>query len=142
MTRSTISAGLRHQITVDAGQRCGYCLSDEALTGAPLSVDHLVPVAAGGPTVRENLWMACRACNEFKGACIDATDPETDTLAPLFNPRTQIWSEHFVWSNDGDKVIGLTTTGRATVLALRLNRPILVLARRRWVLAGWHPPEE
>lgn len=140
MTRPTIPLGLRRQVAADAGQRCGYCLSDEALTGAPLCVDHITPVAAGGATVRENLWLACRACNEFKGARTTTVDPETGGAAPIFNPRLQSWAEHFAWSSDGSRVIGLTPTGRATLLALQLNRPILVRARRRWVLAGWHPP--
>ena len=26
--------------------------------------------------------------------------------------------------------------------ALQLNRAMAVCARRRWVLAGWHPPQE
>jgi hypothetical protein len=35
---------------------------------------------------------------------------------------------------------GLPPTGRATVAALVLNRPILVRARRIWNAVGWHPP--
>jgi len=141
MTRPAVPADLRRQLAADAGHRCGYCLSDTALTGASLSVDHLIPVSAGDATVRENLWLACRACNEFKGTQTAVIDPETGELAPIFNQRTQLWSAHFNWSADGSRVIGLTPTGRATVIALQLNRPILVRARHRWVLAGWHPPE-
>jgi len=133
---------LRRQIAKDAGHRCGYCLSDEVLTGVSLSIDHIVPVAAGGPTTRENLWLACRPCNEFKGAQPHAEDPETGTTVSLFNPRTQDWHAHFTWNDDITHIIGLTPTGRATVMALRLNRSILVKARRRWVMTGWHPPQE
>jgi hypothetical protein len=32
--------------------------------------------------------------------------------------------------------------GRATVVALHLNRSALVLARSDWVAVGWHPPGE
>ena len=90
--------------------------------------------------MRENLWLACRACNEIKGARTEAVDPETGTAVAIYNPRTQHWYAHFTWDGTGALVIGLTPTGRATVLALQLNRSILVRARRRWVLAGWHPP--
>ena len=48
--------------------------------------------------------------------------------------------EHFAWSDAGDRIVGLTPTGRATVVALQLNRPILVHARRAWTSVGWHPP--
>jgi hypothetical protein len=131
---------LRRQVAEDAGHRCGYCLSDELLTGVPLAVDHIVPAAKAGETVRDNLWLACRPCNEFKGVETHAPDPETGQLAALFNPRQQSWAEHFAWSKDSILVVGITPTGRATVAALHLNRPLLVKARRRWVAAGWHPP--
>jgi hypothetical protein len=37
-------------------------------------------------------------------------------------------------------VVGLTATGRATIEALRINRPVLVQMRRYWVALGLHPP--
>ena len=94
-----------------AGHRCGYCQSDELLTGIPLSTEHIIPIAAGGETVRENLWRSCRPCNELKGARTHAEDPETNERVRLFNPRTQLWSEHFRWDEDGALIIGLTPEG-------------------------------
>lgn len=137
-----VPAKLRRQVAADAGHRCGYCLSNELLTGVSLTVDHIVPTAKGGTTERDNLWLSCRPCNEFKGIETHALDPQTGELAALFNPRHQTWTEHFAWSSHGTQVEGLTPTGRATVVALRLNRPLLVRARRRWGAAGWHPPAE
>jgi hypothetical protein len=58
---------------------------------------------------------------------------------PLFNPRRQVWREHFRWNESGIEIIGLTSCGRATAIALKLNNEYLTRARRRWVLAGWHP---
>jgi len=69
--------------------------------GAPLEIEHVVPEALGGATRRDNLWAACRQCNAFKGERTQAWDPVTDAVAPLFNPRRQVWSEHFLWSDDG-----------------------------------------
>lgn len=142
MSPTHVSAELRRQVRADAGHRCGYCRTSELLTGTPLEIEHLIPEAAGGPTVRENLWMACHRCNEYKGARTQAVDPLTGDATPLYNPRTQSWREHFTWSPDGALVIGLTPCGRATVEALRLNHETLVEARRFWVIAGWHPPAE
>ena len=51
-----------------------------------------------------------------------ADDPVTVQDVPLFNPRVDIWLEHFVWSVNGLKIIALTATGRATLYALDLNR--------------------
>ena len=55
--------------------------------------------------------------------------------------ETEHWTEHFTWSENGTRIQGKTPTGRATVLALKMNNPTVVFARRRWVSAGWHPPE-
>ena len=142
MTRPYIPAELHNPVLADAGHRCGYCQSDELLTGIPLSTEHIIPIAAGGGTTRENLWRSCRPCNELKGPRTHANDPETGESVLLFNPRTQPWREHFRWEQDGALMIGLTSAGRATIRALQLNRPMLVSARRRWVLVGWHPPAE
>jgi len=131
---------MRARLAEQAGQRCGYCLTSETLTGMPLEVDHLIPEALGGATTEDNLWLACSACNDFKGDRVAARDPETGEWAALFNPRQQQWRLHFAWSAEGTTVLGLTPTGRATVVALRLNRALLVGARQAWVQAGWHPP--
>ncbi len=79
MTPAYVPAGLRRQVRADAGARCGYCHSPEAFLGMPLDIEHLVPEAAGGGTVRENLWLACSRCNDFKG---DRTaEPRVDQVA-------------------------------------------------------------
>lgn len=139
MPRPHLSAELRRQVEEDAGHRCGYCLSEEDFMGATLTIDHIIPLADGGSNMRENLWSACRQCNEAKQARTHARDPETSELVPLFNPRTDKWAEHFTWSPEYTHIIGSSVTGRATVVTLQLNRPILVSARRRWFYIGWRP---
>ncbi len=59
----------------------------------------------------------------------------------LYNPRQQVWSEHFRWSDDFTQVIGITACGRATVEALRLNRFGVVNLRRLLRGVNLHPPE-
>ena len=142
MSRPYLSLELQEQILADAGHLCGYCHSDERLSGIPLSIEHIILRVANGPTVRENLWRSCRPCNEQKGGQITVPDPETGERMPLYNPRTQPWRAHFGWSDDGTFLIGHTPIGRATIAALQLNRAMLVAARRRWAGAGWHPPAE
>jgi hypothetical protein len=142
MTDIYIPKALREAITAQAHHRCGYCLTSEYVVGAPMEIDHIIPLSLGGPTEEENLWLACSLCNDHKGERIAGIDPETGDILRLFNPRFQEWTAHFTWSPDGELIIGLTSTGRATVLALNLNRPSLVKARRAWVIVGWHPPKE
>src|SRR5262249_43162141 len=107
LARAHISVELRRLVRQDAGARCGYCHSPEAFVGMPLEIEHLHPEALGGPTSRQNLWLACTRCNDFKGDRLDASDPGSGERVPLFNPRTQVWIEHFAWSSDGSHVVGL-----------------------------------
>jgi len=140
--KKSIPARVRQRIAEEARHRCGYCLRTEELMGMTMTLDHIIPEAAGGPSSEENLWLACRRCNEFKGTQTHARDPLTGREVRLFNPRQQKWSDHFAWSEDGTKIQGLTPCGRATVAALKLNSPEIVVARRLWVSVGWWPPED
>lgn len=137
-----IPESLRTRISETDRQRCCYCLTSEANSGIPMTHDHINPRSKGGETTFENLCLACRSCNEFKADLTHEIDPVTSKTVSLFNPRTQVWSEHFEWSLDGTQVTGLTTVGRATILALRMNNPVVVSARRRWAIGGWHPPND
>lgn len=137
MSRS-LYARLRHQL----GPRCGYCRTSSAITGEKNTIEHILPVARGGLSTEDNLWVSCRRCNGAKGTQIDALDSETGQHIPLFNPRTQSWKEHFTWSGDGTLIRGLTACGRAMIMALQMNHPDIVSARLLWISVGWHPPEE
>lgn len=137
-----ISDSLRNRIEEADRRRCCYCLTSEANSGIPMTLDHLQPVSKGGETTFENLCLACRSCNEFKSDSAEATDPLTGEIVPLFNPRTQRWLDHFRWSPDGTRVEGLTALGRATIVCLRMNNPVIIVARSRWTLGGWHPPTD
>ncbi|HEX4963886.1 MAG TPA: HNH endonuclease signature motif containing protein [Thermoanaerobaculia bacterium] len=142
MTSAYIPKAIRQRVAEQARYRCGYCLSAETISGYSMEVDHLIPQALGGPTLEGNLWLACSACNLFKGHRISAQDPESGRVVRLFNPREQRWEEHFLWDESGTRVVGRTAVGRATVTALHLNRPLLVRARLSWVEVGWHPPAD
>jgi hypothetical protein len=107
-----------------------------------LECEHLLPFALGGKTTEENLWLSCRRCNEAKRVQTEARDPTTSEIVALFNPRIQRWEDHFRWSDDGTMVLGISVIGRATVVALKLNDPVIVVTRRLWVSAGWWPPIE
>ena len=142
MSRRYISNALKKRIRRQAKFRCGYCLRSETLMGMPMEFEHLTPIVADGKTVENNLWLACRRCNEFKGIQTHAVDTETGETVLLFNPRTQNWNKHFCWSADGAEIIGLTAIGRATVIALKMNEIMIVITRRLWVSVGWFPPDE
>jgi HNH endonuclease len=137
---SKIPEEIKARVRVSAQHRCGYCLAQQRYTLLVLEIEHIIASARGGPDAEENLWLACRLCNNAKSVQPHASDPLTARRVKLFNPRTQRWRRHFKWSDDGTEIIGRTASGRATVAALSLNNEIALVVRRNWVRAGWHPP--
>lgn len=142
MSKSYISPQLRQKVREQSLHRCSYCQSQQKVIGISLTVDHIIPESLGGSTTLDNLCMACWDCNLFKSNQVTAADPQTALVIRLFHPNQQEWSDHFSWNPDGTQVIGLTPTGRATIIALQLNRSTLLTSRVFWVEAGWHPPSE
>src|ERR1700752_5332152 len=97
---SRIPVALVRQVVERAGNRCEYCQLSQLGQEATFHIDHVIPRAAGGPTTTDNLALACVACSLRKWARQTATDPETGGEVPLFNPRTQAWTDHFRWEGE------------------------------------------
>jgi len=142
MSRVYIPKQLRERVATRAGYRCAYCRTSAHLVGTTFEIDHIIPESLGGRTEEENLCLACPTCNGRKSNRVAAIDEITGETILLFDPNRQPWHEHFGWNESRDEIIGLTPTGRATVTALDLNRPVLVYARCLWVRWGRHPPED
>jgi hypothetical protein len=138
----SISEALRNRVRSQAKNRCGYCLVEDGLVYAPMEIEHIQPKADGGEDVEENLWLSCPSCNTFKGARTQGIDPDSKSQIPLFNPRRQIWAEHFMFAEDKATIIGLTPCGRATIGTLRLNFAPNLELRKRFVAVKWYPPND
>jgi hypothetical protein len=137
-----LSQELVERVRRQARNRCGYCHARQEYVPLLLEVEHIIPHARGGTSNEENLWLACRSCNLFKGAQTHSRDPLTGRRVRLYNPRQQAWLRHFAWSEDGTLIVGRTACGRATVVALNLNNLVAITVRRNWIRAGWHPPAD
>lgn len=140
-TSERISLSLRRQVSERAQGFCEYCHCPALFTNASFHCEHIRPRNAGGRTTLDNLAWACPWCNSHKYTKTHAQDPRTGRRVPLFNPRRQQWSRHFAWTTDFMYIIGRTSTGRATVDTLHLNRPQLLNLRRLLHAAGEHPPK-
>ena len=103
-----------------------------------MHVEHIDP--QGGDN-RDILCLSCPNCNLSKASATTAIDPETNQEVTLFNPRQQVWSEHFEWIEDGLRLQGKSPVGTATIIRLKINQERVVRARRNWLMAGNHPPE-
>jgi hypothetical protein len=122
-----------------ASHRCEYCRAPEAIFNFAFEVEHIIPVSRGGSSDEWNLALACRACNIFKSDHLTALDEVTKTPVPLFNPREEIWQEHFLVNNETGEIQGITATGRVTVLLLRMNATTQLTARLQWMRINLFP---
>ena len=73
-------------------------------------------------------------CNLHKGTNLTGIDPETGIVTLLFNPRTDGWGDHFVFSEGF--IVGLTPVGRTTSVLFRMNTPDRVELRLELQKAG------
>lgn len=142
MSTPHITAALRQRVAASARFRCGYCQTSQNVVGPLLEIDHITPQALGGTDDESNLWLACPMCNSHKADRLEVVDPQTQDIVRLFNPRRDVWHDHFEWDESGSIVLGKTPQGRATVRALNMNHADMIAARLLWVAAGWHPPTD
>lgn len=141
MASEYIAVALERLIVERARRRCEYCQCPEEFSLGAFQIEHIYPRSLGGATETENLALSCGGFNNFKGVRVDFPDPETQQSATLFHPRQHLWSEHFRWSEDFLRMEGISQTGRATIDALRLNRPGVFNLRRLLIMDDKHPPE-
>lgn len=130
MTSEHVPISLQRRVRMRAADRCEYCLIAQANQEATFHVDHIVPRAVGGATTFENLALACVSCSLRKGARRGAVDPDTGEATDIFHPRLHSWDEHFAADPATCEIMGRTPMGRATVVLLRVNRPLAVAIRR------------
>ncbi len=116
-----VSAALRRLVADRAFERCGYCRLPQSAAIAKHHIEHIVPLKHGGQTTEENLALACPFCNEQKGTDVGSFDFETDgALTRFFNPRKDVWTEHFQILESGEIQPSLALR-RVTVKILRIN---------------------
>jgi hypothetical protein len=134
-------ASIRRIVAARARGYCEYCRCSEQFATESFTIEHIKPRQAGGETILENLAWSCFGCNGHKHTKTQAIDPETGEKVELYNPRQQVWVEHFSWSTDFTQAIGNTPCGRATIAALWLNRAGVINLRRLLRDVNLHPPE-
>lgn len=136
-----LSLRMRRLILERAKFCCEYCHSPTAYSPEIFEVEHVIPTSRGGKTTLANLALACPACNRYKANRVEAIDPVTEQLSPLYNPRTQEWTVHFQWNNLFTTIVGQTALGRATIETLRMNREAVEYFRKALVQLNLHPDQ-
>ncbi len=128
MSVTYIPTALRNLVYERADGCCEYCLISEAVSFAKHQIDHIIAEKHGGLTIAENLALSCTICNKYKGSDIASIDNETGAIVPLFNPRKDVWREHFNIENG--TFIGLTPNARATIRLLQINNSARIEERK------------
>lgn len=141
MPGQKFSARVQKKVRERAKELCEYCHTSERWQYVRFTIDHVLSPFVGGSDDPENLALACFHCNRRKSARVSWIDPVSQQEVFLFNPRTEAWNEHFMWSKDGKTILPLTPTGRATVNLLEFNRPRILEIREADVAVKRHPPD-
>ncbi len=110
---------LRSQVWARAGSRCEYCQLPHGCSTLSFQLDHIISLKHHGPTLLDNLALACFYCNTHKGPNLAGFELDQRVITRLFHPRRDIWTEHFRWN--GAVLLGLSPVGRVTIDVLNIN---------------------
>jgi hypothetical protein len=129
---------LRRIVAERARGCCEYCHIGQADALMGFSVDHVIAEKHRGRTSPDNLCLSCYFCNSYKGSDIGSLDPDDEkSFTPLYNPRKQVWSDHF--RLNGALIEPLTAEGRTTAFLLRFNEPQQLAEREVLIRLNRYP---
>jgi hypothetical protein len=132
-----MDASTRDFVRRRAGDRCEYCHMPQGATPfIPFHVEHIIARQHldSWHENPEGLAYACDRCNAFKGPNLSTIDPDTGDKIDVFDPRNDVWSDHFALS--GGRILGLTPKGRATARLLNMNDSRRIELRLLWLGEG------
>ncbi len=132
-----ISDELRNAVAHRANHFCEYCLIHEEDTIYGCQVDHVISLKHGGATTLANLAYACAFCNRLKGSDIGSILWSTQSFIRFFNPRTDLWGDHF--KVDDAIIRPISDIGKATTQILGFNNIDRVIERQTLIAIGRYP---
>ena len=132
-----ISQNSRRTVAIRAEYLCEYCLIHEDDTFFGCEVDHIISVKHGGLSEPDNLAYSCVFCNRQKGSDIGSILQQTDEFIRFFNPRKDLWADHF--RLDGVVIKPITEIGEVTALILGFNSSNRILERQTLITVGRYP---
>jgi hypothetical protein len=126
--RKAISKSIRRLVAERASYCCEYCHFNEFDRFLTFEVDHVISLKHGGGNEIDNLAYICPHCNQHKGTDLTTFIDTYDNIILLFNPRKQLWVEHFYIENG--LVVDKTVIGKATIKLLKMNDIDLIILRQ------------
>ncbi|HYI97516.1 MAG TPA: hypothetical protein VEX68_28520 [Bryobacteraceae bacterium] len=77
------------------------------------------------------------ALQSLQGPNIAGIDPHIGEVIRLFNPRKDVWADHFFWM--GAELSARTAVGQVTIQVLFINDPEVMLLRQTLLEEGRFP---
>ena len=134
----SVSEARKAMVWERAKNRCEYRGLAQHAQDDTFHIEHVEPSILGGSSKLDNLALSCVSCNLAKKAKVDAPDPLSGQVVPLYHPRKDIWPEHFAW--EGGELRGRSAVGRATIAALKMDTPRKVQTFQAQAELGIYPP--
>ena len=134
---SYINTALRRLVATRSEYLVEYCLIHEEDTFFGCEIDHIISEKHGGQTEADNLAYACTFCNRSKGSDVGSIVQRTGVFVRFFNPRSDLWAEHFVL--DGATIVPLSDTGEVTARVLDFNNDQRLIERHTLQTLGRYP---
>jgi hypothetical protein len=130
-----IPVALKKLVANRANHACEYCLLPHKASFFVFQIEHIIAIKHGGSSDAKNLAFSCPICNRNKGTDLGALSGKPPKLTRLFNPRVDIWADHFSLHTNGE-IKAKTLIGEATVSLLDLNNVESVMDRGKLLNAG------
>jgi hypothetical protein len=134
---SLVSEETRRLVAERADFLCEYCLLHEDDGFFAFQLDHIISRKHGGSSDPANLAFACAACNRRKGSDLGTVSARTGALTRFFNPRADIWPEHFELASAVIEPLSDIADGTARILGF--NELERLAERRSLIVIGRYP---
>ena len=135
-----VDIALRREYHRRALGLCEYCHTAEQWQYVPLPWITSCGYRRVAPNTPRQSGAGLFSLQSAQGRSPAGNRPKDAKLVALFHPRRHRWDEHFIWSADGLRIVGLTAIGRATIAALDLNRQRVVHIRAANIAVDRIPP--
>ena len=132
---------VKMHLRAEGGQRCVYCSINESIIGGYqfFWVEHHKPQSVDSSLVNDldNLFYSCQICNRFKSNDWPNEPDAAFALCCYPNPTAVDYKTLFEVKGDG-QLEGVYTASKYLVERIYLNRPQLIMERRRTALQNYH----
>ena len=129
---------LRTQVWERASDCCEYCFIHHNMTFFTHEIDHIISLKHNGEDVLSNLALACYYCNRSKGTDIGSI--YQGEFIRFYNPRIDIWQEHFAMDLENATIQSLSPIGKVTSSILGFNQIDRIIERQILIASGKYPP--